>query len=684
MPSKYFPVGGGLDLSTAALEVNPSRLSAGLNHFASIEGGYERGAGTEVFDGRPAPSDNLYYLATFNSWDTHLTDIAIDTTITVGALTMRVLSLDVSVADTLIAVVCSITGTIPLDLDVTPLDWDGTASLISLDREAAETTAEHETNLEAAWDYSRSTITAVPGDDAYVKGILQIDDTVVAFRDTGTSPKIHYSTAAGWVEGRIGRVAEITGTTVNSVLPGETIDSGKHIVTAICEWYGADSAPVATKAWFLLTPTTAQDAPTTGSHTASGGETFTIASVIQPITAFGDYIQSENFNFLSHPEDGAAYLCDGKNLPMSYSPLYKTLLPICPNFNALADQKATRIRVRGENLIYADGDATFQVSEPGLPYNFSGLYGAAEIGVGGIVTDMELPDTDHMVVFTDKAARRLLGSDSSNYTFPIAAGNLGSIFGASQKLDDIFTLSSRGVSSLRRTDKEGGFEAGSISQAIRSLIKTMPAKFTCSVALRAKEQIRWFMSNGRFLVMTRLPGEDGYSYAFTEGDYPEFKVRGVSSELWSDGTERIFAVSTDNFVYELEKGTNLNGEELYSFMSLHHNHLRSPGRDKSFKSVFFNTAAQNPASLRFDFTINGGDKTFNSQSIDATVDATLFGDAEYGLDDFSNAGDTRSSAALKGRGYDIGFSIDHTSKFSKPYRVTGYTLRYNNLGLSVS
>jgi hypothetical protein len=683
MPSKYFQIGGGLDLSTPELEVSPSRISGSLNYFDSIEGGYQRGGAIEVFDGKLSPSDNIYHVATFDNWNSKVTDILADTDITVGTITMHVLEVDLTVDDELTAIVCSLAGTIPTDIDETPIDWDGASSLVYLVPEGADTDAEHETHVEAAWTYARSLIGEVAGDDDYVKGCLSINDTVVAFRNTGTVPKVFYSSPTGWIEGRIGRVVEVTGITAGTTVAGETFDSGNFIITAATEWYDSDAVPSTTKAWFVITPTTALDEPATGAQTASGGEDFTIASVIQPIQAFGEYIQYENFNFLSHPEEMSAYLCDGVNLPMTYSPLHKTLLPIAPNFNDYSGDKATRVRVRGESLIYADGEGTFQVSEHGLPLNFSGLYGASEQGVGGLVTDMEMADNEQMIVFTNIAARKLIGNDSSNFTFPPAAGNLGSLFGASQKLDDIFTLSSRGVSSLRRTDTEGGYESGSISQNIRQLTKTLPSRFSCSVALAGQEQIRWYFTDSRFLVMTRRPIKDGYSFGFTEGSYPNIPIRGVCCEVWSDGVERTFGVSTTGFVYELEKGTNVNGEEIYSYLSLHNNHLGTPARNKSFKKVFFNTAAQNPASLVLDFAVNGGQKSFNTRNIEATVKAATFDEAEFGTGSFSTADNPRSSSTLKGKGYDIGFSIEHSSKFSKPYNITGYTLKWNDLGMAV-
>lgn len=683
MPSKYQSLKGGLDLSSSPLEVNPGYLRDGLNFFESTEGGYERVGGYERFDGKFAPSDDEYWTLRFDSWDTHVTDIVASTTITVGSQTFYVLEVDaVSEPDTAVVQACHMTGTIPTDLDVSPVNWDGVSSLVSITLRDTDTDSEDEALMEAAWTYTRSLIGVVPGTSAYPAGILQIDDTVVAFKNDSTTPKVYYSSASGWVEGNIGRVAEITGYTADSVLPGETIDSGAFVVMGVCAWYDTSGLPDVTKAWFVLAPTTGTAAPATGANTASGGASFTIASVIQPINAFGEYIEYRNYNFLSNPEDLSSYLCDGTNLPMCWSPQYKTLLPISTNFNSLSGQMATEIIIHNERLMYATGTGTFASSEPGLPYNFSGEYGAAEIGVGGIITSMEGADSEHLIVYTGSSAKRLLGSDNTNWQFIPAAGNVGSQRHGTQKLDDIFSFNSRGVTALRRTDTEGGYAGGSVSHHIQKLIKTLNVGLQCSTSIPSKEQVRWYFDNGTFLVMTRMPSVDGFRYSFTQGYYPDRVVRGACTEVWSDGSERTFFVSDDGYVYEAEKGTTFDGASIYAFIDLQSNHLGSPGQDKGFKRVFFEAHSENYAILTLTYNVNYGEKVFDTKDLEVMGGVNVYNLDLYDSARYDTEDRTRSRAGLKGKGFTIGFTIDHDTKFSLPVRITGYTVEYSVLGKS--
>jgi hypothetical protein len=682
MPEKYYPLKGGLNLSASPLEVFPGNIFDSLNYFESTLGGYERIAGNEKFDGKLAPSEDYYWVARFDSWDTKVTDISAGDDITVdGTLSMHVLAVDDSAeTDTLIAHVCQLTGDIPGDLDTTPLDWDGVSSLVSITPRDSEDDDEDEFYLEAAWDYTRSQIDPVPGDGDSV-GIIQIDDTVVAFRNDGTTPKLYYSSASGWVEGKIGRVAEITSYTADSILPGETIDGGDFEVAAVCEWLDDDLVPDNTKAWLVLIPLDTATAPATGANTASGGASFTIASVIQPIDSFGDGWEYQNYNFLSHPEALASWIADGKNVLMSYSAEHKCLLPISPDFNHLSGQKATEVRVQDDMLMYATGEGTFNISEPGLPFNFSGVYGASNIGVGDFITGMSEADSDALIVFTQRGAKKLYGSSADDWQFKHAASNVGAEPHGTQKIDDIFTFSKRGITSLLRSEREGGYTGGAISTHIQKLMKTLGTSMTCSTAITSKEQVRWYFTNKTWLMMTRVPTEEGYSYSFTQGYDPNKVVRQVSTEVWSDGAERTFFTSDDGYVYESEKGTNFDGEPIYSFLRLHSNHLGTPGRDKSFKRIFFESRSENEAVLTLTFEINYGEKTFDAKDI-----TVVGGDSVYDDDDvydsarYDNVDRTRSKATLKGRGFTIAFVLDNESKFTSPFRLTGYTVVYENLG----
>lgn len=682
MPDKYVPLRGGLTLSSSPLDVYAGAIKDSLNWFEDIQGGYTTVGGYERFDGKLAPSDDTYYFARFDSWDTKVTNIVDNTTIIVDStITMRVLFTDITTeADTMIAVVCQVdASTIPDDLDEAPLDWDGTSSLVSLTPRADEVDATDLAYLEAATAYTRSEIDEIPG-TGIVAGHLQINDNVVAFRDDTGVAKFYKQSSAGWVEGRFGRLVEISSYTAGDILAGDTIDTLKYLVAGVAEWYDSTGTPDVTKAWLVVVPITVANAPTTGANTSNTGATFTIDSVVQPIASWGSYIESRNHNFLADPAAEAAWFCDGTNLAMCYSSEYNAVVPISANYNAMSGKKATSITVLDDQLFYSTGTGTFVLSEPGNPFNYGGAYGAAEIGVGDLITDMAESDGENLIVYTKRGAKKLTGTDVSNMQFKTSAGNVGAMPRSVQKLDDLYSLSSRGITQLRRTEAIGGYLGGAVSTNIAEALAGLSTKLNCSTTFPNKEQIRWYFNDGKFLSMTRLPSEDGVRFSFAFGNYPDRPVTSVTTEIWSDGVERTFFTSDTGYLYEAEKGTSFDGSTIYSFVELQANHLGNPAIDKAFKRVFWEAKSEGEATMTLTYSLNYGEKSFETRDVISYGGRYIYDEGVFDLARFDSATRTRSKANLKGKGFAITFSIDHNSAFSLPINLTGYTLHYNALG----
>lgn len=685
--SKYVALRGGLTLSTSPLDVYPGAIQDSVNWFEDTRGGYTSVGGFERHDGRRAPSDVTYYIATFNNWDTHVTNIVDNTTITVAAtIAMRVLYTDTTtLANTLLAVVTYVDSTtIPENLDTTPLSWDGTAFLTAITPRAEEDNATDLVYLEAATSYARGLIAEIPG-DGVPAGHLQIDDHVIAFREDSGVAKFYKATSTGFIEGKFGRVLEVTGVTAGTILVGETIDSGNFIIIGVTEWYDATGTADVTKAWLVLLPTAAATVPPTGvTATTSGGASYTAATILQPLTSWGAYIESVNHNFIADPAANAAWFCDGLNLLMCYSYEYNAVVPISANYNALAGQLATTVSILDDQLLYSTGTGTFVISEPGNPFNYGGAYGAAQIGVGDLITAMKESDGENLMVYTKRGAKKLTGSDISNMQFKTAGGNTGAMHRGVQKLDDLYSFSSRGVTQLRRTEAIGGYLGGSVSTEITEAIEGLSPLMTCSTVYPAKEQMRWYFSDGKFLSMTRLPTEEGTRFSFSFGEYPNRPVKSVSTGVWPNGAERTFFTSTDGYLYEAEKGTSFDGDVIYSYLELQPNHLGDPSIDKSFKRVFWEAKSNGPATLTLGFMLNYGDKSFEAKDVESFGGRFVYDEGLFDSARFDSASRSRSKANLKGRGFAITFTLDLVSKFAAPVNLTGYTIQFNNLGKAKS
>jgi len=66
----YFPVGGGLNLTTPALKLKPGEVLTAQNYETDREGNYRRVDGYERYDGGKAPSAASYWILPFDAGTT--------------------------------------------------------------------------------------------------------------------------------------------------------------------------------------------------------------------------------------------------------------------------------------------------------------------------------------------------------------------------------------------------------------------------------------------------------------------------------------------------------------------------------------------------------------------------------------------------------------------------------------
>ena len=180
-------------------------------------------------------------------------------------------------------------------------------------------------------------------------------------------------------------------------------------------------------------------------------------------------------------------------------------------------------------------------------------------------------------------------------------------------LNDVFTYSRRGLTSLARTEVNGGFASSEVSEKVQPLVRTLPPLELTAVALFKREnQIRYFFGD-RFLMLTRVMynvnGKEGVRFGITEGRY-NVKMSCVDAAERSSGNARVIAGGEDGYVYELEKGKSADGSELEYSLILNDNHLGDPWRRKRFRRAYLMSNSEYPATLTFSQSNNSGGKVY--------------------------------------------------------------------------
>lgn len=202
---KHITLRGGLDLVTPAIEKPAGRLIAG-NNYEPHPRGIRRMDGFERYDGRAKPSDATYGILDFDAGTVAVTTGQTVTGATSGATGYAVANGVLesgSYAGSDAAgylVLTAVTGTFQNNENLQVSAATVCVANGTLGNRGADTDALDATYLQAAIEYYRALITAVPGSGA-IRGIWTYNGVVYAFRDNsgGTACVMHKATTSGWV-----------------------------------------------------------------------------------------------------------------------------------------------------------------------------------------------------------------------------------------------------------------------------------------------------------------------------------------------------------------------------------------------------------------------------------------------------------------------------------------------------
>jgi len=194
---EYYPLKGGLDLITPAIEMAAGRVIDSQNYEPN-NGVYSRIYGYEVFDGHASPSSASYWLLGINQ--TGSINIGDTVTGVTSGATAKVLKI---VGSNL--VIGRLTGAFVIGENLTDSGTVGTTTTVALIGAALSPSDDADYNLLAAND-QRLNISKVPGSGP-IRGVWIYKDNVYAFRDNvgGTAGNMWVETPSGWSQITFGR-----------------------------------------------------------------------------------------------------------------------------------------------------------------------------------------------------------------------------------------------------------------------------------------------------------------------------------------------------------------------------------------------------------------------------------------------------------------------------------------------
>jgi len=175
----------------------------------------------------------------------------------------------------------------------------------------------------------------------------------------------------------------------------------------------------------------------------------------------------------------------------------------------------------------------------------------------------------------------------------------------------MYCLDDRGIIQITRAQEFGNFNLGTVSGKVQKVIDSLRAVVVASSVYRAKDQYRLYGTDSTGLCMTIGIGDRGLEYSFTEFLYPVNVACAVSGED-STGKDVVFFGSNAGMVYQADKGSSFDGEDIEAYIWLPFNHSKSPEVLKSYRKATIEMTATGYAALRFGVEFSYGDTDIQS------------------------------------------------------------------------
>ena len=587
---------GGVDLISPSGSAAPGTARFATNYEAEFGGGYRRLGGFERIDGRPAPHDATYIALKAAAG---FTGVVVGNTLVgaTSAATGRVVYL--SLDATLIAVT-KVTGVFGAAEAVKVLTV--TVGTVTDNQPALDGFIDNELSELAANVY-RTDILKPPGTGVVV-GVAVLNNVLYCWRVVSANLVTYKATAAGWVVvpqfSQIGFNGGSSAYSDGGVLTqGGASATIKRVVHESGSWSGG------TAAGRLIIE------PVTGTFTAGiagGGGVANLTGPASVVPQFaGGRVQSAVYNFTASLATRRLYCCDGVNLEWEFDGTV-----IVPLTTGMAGIRATQVIAHKNHLFFAYR-SSLQHSQIGLPYQWSAVLGAGELGTGDTITNLigvsgSEASAALMVIGRD-STWMLYGTSTLTWQFSRISEEAGAQAGSAQQIAGAVSFDRDGFSRFVPTQAFGNFSYESASRAIDPLVRNATVK--CSVLVKNKSVYRCFFSDGLF-VSGLFQGKNGF--AWMPCDYGVVIECAVGGEI--NGQYRVFYGSADGWVYEADVGRSFDGAEVDAALRLSSQNQRSPLVEKRYRHVEVQVQAESAFTLAVAGEFDDSDP--NSAGVTAT------------------------------------------------------------------
>lgn len=346
---------------------------------------------------------------------------------------------------------------------------------------------------------------------------------------------------------------------------------------------------------------------------------------------------------------------------------------------------ANRVAVFKSHIFFAK-DQLLSFTSPFLPQDFNPANGAGVVNVGDEITGI-VPFRDQLIVFCLNKIFRLSGNTSLDFVLSPITANTGCLCGDTiQEVGgDIMYLGPDGIRYLSASERDNDFGLTRASEKIQKRVLSAINNncFYASVTLSNKNQYRLFYylsdvdaPNSKGFVGTKFSNQTADDIAWAE--LKGFKVYAISKMQQRDN-ESVLFVGPSGFVYRLESGNSLDGEDIEAIFETPYMPITDP---KVRKTIYKHTLYAKPQGnlnlrglLKFDYTKTPNvSETF---TIAGEGGNPIYGEINtvYGTAVYGSASDEQYYNNVVGSGFVVAIRYSDRSQ-SPPFNLNFVVLEY--------
>lgn len=682
----YSPLGGGLDLVSSALQIQPGYVTQSLNvEQAFGVQGYRRIFGYERLDGHPEPHDAAYVLQAFGQGSVE---------IEVGDIVTGPGSTSAEVAQVVLQSGTWLGGNAAGFLVLLNAigDWSisqaiqvgGVTSAVAADNTnpANVTTPDHYQYLRLARNVRRSKINKVPGSGP-VRGVAIYLGNVYAVRDVADASTATFwrSSSAGWVAVTTGlapggryrfQVANFTGDSKTLKLFGV---SGKG------RYFSFDGTNFVYAAPIYGSEATSNTSQTIGT----GNKSFTITNTARSWVV-GDVLTArDRTNFANSMTGTVTSYTDPTVMIDVTSTTGSGTSSAWEIANADFSDRPFDLIAHKDHMWLAYPRGQLQTSDLGAPMTATTT--AALFGLGDEITGLASLKGSSLGIWCRSKITTIVGSTALDFAMQPYTASAGAIFGTVvESGGNAFFLDERGVTSLQGTDAYGSFEPSFFSKNVKPLLKPMIPNAIGARITRESYQYRLYMADGQVLTFALMTAN------------PVVRPKDVSPSLqqylhnptcFADGNfnfedDCMVFGTDDGYVMRESVGTSFDGAEIESIFRLPFDHFKSPANNKRFYKIQLEIESQDAWVIRFMqlFDYEDGRYDPNIQQNSPLEPVGALWDVENWNEFFwGTAAVSQVEAQIDGLGRNMAQLLWAASDVFDPYIIQGVLTHFSIRGL---